>query len=146
MTLTQARKYLSLRTHKLFQSKSPVSILSFWKVLWMTKDLDVCKSHFLTDLLAPWQRALSNTNTILIFPIIHCTTEVWSKQLRGKKNLLAHMELHGRAKLAVWKLVRRSMALTHLVLALGALRHSQEKTPTSWILPGEEEKRLKYAG
>lgn len=90
LTLTQARKYLSLRTHKLFQGKSPVSILSFWKVFWMTKDLDVRKSHFLTDLLAPWQRALSNT-TILIFPIIHCTTEVWRRQLRGKKNLLGDL-------------------------------------------------------
>ena len=56
----------------------------------MTKDLDVRKSHFLTDLLAPWQRALSNT-TILIFPVIHCTTEVWRRQLRGKKNLLGDL-------------------------------------------------------
>ena len=57
----------------------------------MAKDLDVRKSHFLTGLLAPWQRALSNTNAIFIFPIIHCTTEVWSKQLRGKKNLLGDL-------------------------------------------------------
>ena len=86
-----SQKALSLRTHRLFQDKSPESILSFWKVFWMAKDLDVRKSHFLTGLLAPWQRALSNTNAILIFPIIHCTTEVWSKQLRGKKNLLGDL-------------------------------------------------------
>ena len=87
LTLTQVGKYLSLRTPKLFQGKSPVSILSFWEVFWMTKDFNVHKSHFLTGLLAPWQRVLGNTDTILIFPTIHCTTEVWSKELRGKKNL-----------------------------------------------------------
>lgn len=37
------------------------------------------------------------------------------------------------------------MALTYLVLTLGALRHSQEKIPTSWLLPGKENKRLKYS-
>ena len=87
LALTQVGKYLSLRTPKLFQGKSPVSFLSFWKVFWVTKDFNVHKPYFLTGLLAPWQRVLGNTDTILIFPTTHCTTEVWSKELRGKKNL-----------------------------------------------------------